>query len=373
MIFLDNASTTRVLDGVNEIVSEYNSNNFFNPSAPYVTANEVFNRIKEAKNVVLKALNGTGKLIFTGSATESNNTVLLGQLNKRFKKVLISQGEHSSVRQTIQSIKNAGFEVQEIPLTPEGIIDLEAFKILMTKEVGLVSVIHVSNETGAINPIKEMVAIAKQINPNVIFHSDGVQAFLKINVNVDDLGVDFYTISGHKVHAPKGIAGLYIRKNFKPYMLGGEQQEGLRGGTENVPGIMALKYVVEKTNVTAKREYVSGLRALLIDLIEGQNGIKINSAANNSPFVISMTLNGVNGETMVHALESEQIYISTGSACSSKIAGNNTLTAMGLDSKSVKGNIRVSIDIENTEEDIRIFVEKLIENYKKLKDKKLTF
>ena len=366
MIFLDNASTTRVLEGVDDVVKYYNSIDYFNPSASYALANEIANKIREAKRVILKSLNGSGKLIFTGSATESNNTVLLGQLNKRFKKVLVSRGEHSSISHTIQTIKNAGFEVEEIPLTHEGIVDLDAFKNLMSTEVGLVSVIHVSNETGAINPIKQMVQIAKQINPNVLFHSDGVQAFLKIPVNLDDLGVDFYTISGHKVHAPKGIAGLYIRKNLKPYLLGGGQQDGLRGGTENVSGIMALKYVVEKTNLEEKLAYVKKLRDELFHLLKNAKGITINSSIDNSPYVVSLTLDGVNGETMVHALELNGILVSTGSACSSKSSGNNTLSAMGLNSKSIRGNLRVSFDIENTIEDVRIFVDKLIENYNKL-------
>ena len=373
MIFLDNASTTRCLKGVDEIVQKYNSVEFFNPSAPYAKASNIHTEINDAKKVILKTLNAKGKFLFTGSATESNNTVLLGQLSRRFKKVLISKAEHSSISHTIQAVKNLGYEIEEIPLDSDGKVSIDAFRRMMTKDVGLVSVIHVSNETGAINPIKQLVQIAKEINPNVLFHSDGVQAFMKIPVNLDDLGVDFYTISGHKVHAPKGIAGLFIRQNAKPYLLGGEQQEGLRGGTENVSGIMALKFVVENTNVKDKQVKVALLRDLLFELLSDNEDIIINSKKENSPFVVSLTLKGVNGETMVHALEEYDILVSTGSACSSKSLGNNTLSAMGLDAKSVKGNLRVSFDIENTEEDVRIFADKLQELLVKLQARKSTF
>ena len=281
----------------------------------------------------------------------------------------MSQGEHSSIHNAIQAVRNAGFIVEEIPLTKEGTVSIEAFKQLMTKDVGLVSVIHVSNETGAINPIKELVNIAKTVNPNVLFHSDGVQACMKINVNLDDLGVDFYTISGHKIHAPKGIAGLYIRKNLKPFLIGGGQQEGLRGGTENVAGILSLKYAIENTNIQENNVHVSNLRKLLVELLSDVDGVVVNSRMENSPYIVSIGLTDVNGETMVHALESDNILVGMGSACSSKSKGNHTLLAMGLSQKEIKGNLRVSFSAENTEEEIHLFVNKLSENLIKLKNK----
>lgn len=369
MIFLDNASTTQVYDDTLEVYCKYSKELFFNPSAPYKCANDIKSTIDKATKDILKFLNGeaNSKLIYTSCATESNNTVLLNQLNKRYKKILISIGEHSSIYNLMQEVKNKGYEIQTINLTKDGTVDIEDFKNKMDNEVGLVSIMHVSNETGAINPIKELVKIAKSINPNCIFHCDGVQAMCKIKVDLKDLGVDMYTFSGHKIHAPKGIAGLYTKIDIHPYLIGGGQQSSLRAGTENVSGIMALHYAIVNTDIDSNFKKVSELFDYVCTTLSGREGIKINTNNNSSHYIVSISLSGVNGATVVNMLDECGICIGTGSACSTKKAGNTTLTAMGISSSNILGSIRVSFCEKNTIEEVKEFCDKLLEVYDKLK------
>lgn len=371
MIYFDNASTTKLDNRLNEVIYKYNNLDYFNPSAPYIKSVYISQDIQTARNNILNALNAdSNKIItFTSCATEANNTVLLGQLNKRYKKVLISDGEHKSVYNTINFIKNMGFIVETVKLNANGIVDFEDFKIKMTPDVGLVSFIHVSNETGAINPIKELCNHAKSINPNVIFHSDGVQAFGKIKVNVTDLGVDFYTVSAHKIHGPKGIAALYSKQPIKPFIIGGGQQNDNRSGTENVSGIMALGEIVKYFDIDKNYDYVSKLKEKFITFFNEKENVKINSNSNNSPYIVSISFSGVNGETLVHMLEEKDICISTGSACSSKKANNIALASMGLPTLLIKGNIRISFDTSNTEEEVEILCTELYNAYFNLYNK----
>lgn len=371
MIYFDNASTTRLDERLNEVIYKYNNLDYFNPSAPYINAVKITTDIQCSINNIKKALNANSNslIIFTSCATEANNTVLLGQLNKRYKKVLISEGEHKSIFNTINLIKSMGYIVETVKLNSTGCVDFEDFRLKMSNDVGLVSFIHVSNETGVINPIKDLCTYAKTVNPNVIFHSDGVQAFGKINVNVDDLGVDFYTISGHKIHGPKGIAALYSKRSIKPYIVGGGQQNDYRSGTENVSGIMALGEIVNYFNIDKNYKYVENLKNDFVSFFKNNNNIKINSNLNASPYIVSISFDGVNGETLVHMLEEKEICISTGSACSSKKSNNIVLASMGLNQSQIKGNIRVSFDIQNTNEEVKIVCNELLNAYLSLYNK----
>ena len=365
MIFLDNASTTKLNNDVFDIIKKYSVDDFFNPSAPYYKSREVRAKIIEAKNDILKALNGaTGSnFIFTSSATESNNSVLLGQLNKRYKKVLISKGEHNSILSTINEIEKKGFQVELVNLNKYGQVDIEDFTKKMDKDVGLVSIINVSNETGAINDIEKLVKITKAVNPNCLFHSDGVQAFGKINVDLKRLNVDYYTISAHKIHGPKGVAGLYCKTSFKPYIFGGGQQDGLRSGTENVPSIMAFAHICKNINWQQNYNQVKILKDRFISKISVNDNVIINSFNNGSPFIVSLLLKNINGETMMNALEKYDIFVGLGSACSSKKVGNSTLEAMGYSKDVVKGSLRISFDVSNTVEEIDTCASKILEIY----------
>jgi cysteine desulfurase len=356
MVFLDNASTTPVSKEVNDIVSKYNTELYFNPSAIYKYSTDISEQIQKSKQDILKALKASNddNFIFTSSATESNNTALFGSLNKKFKKVLISMSEHSSIFACINKIKELGFVVDTINLLPNGKVDEKDLLSKLTDDVGLVSIMHVSNEMGAINDIKHLCELVKSKCPNAIFHSDGVQAFGKIDVNLTNLGVDLYTISGHKVHAPKGIAGLFIKKGIilKPYIIGGGQQENLRSGTENVSGIMALTYIANHLEIEKNFQYITSFKNAFLSQIEKNNNVIINSDNNCSPYILSISFKGVKGETLVHLMEEKGFLISMGSACSSKKIGNRVLTCIGIKQEYTLGSVRISFGTQNKVEEV---------------------
>ena len=349
LIYLDNAATTKCFKKSEEIFAE-SLVDFYNPSASYRKAVEVRKKLEEARNGVLKLLGGkNGKFVFTASATESNNMVFLGVHLRPGQVVLISKGEHPAVYESAHRLEKSGIVVKDIPLTGDGVVDCDEFKKLMNKDVALVSVIHVSNETGAVNDIKTLCKIAKDINPKVIFHSDGVQAVGKIQVNLFDLGIDLYTISGHKIYTPRGIAGLWIKAGvvIDPMLVGGGQENNLRSSTENVFGALALYYSLSEVinnfdnnvyNVSRKRE--SLIRSL--ECSEIASDFIINEAGQNSPFILSLSFKGIKGEVLALSLEQDGILISTGSACSAKKAGNRVLEAMGITREHVVGSVRIS-------------------------------
>ena len=245
MLYFDNASTTKIsTNSLNSLVKA--SENYYNPSALYEPSSEVKKQIEDARAFVLtklKAKSGS-TFIFTGSATESNNSVLASHITRKDKKYLISAGEHSSVYECAKHYLQEGYNVKFIPLNKNGSVNEQALYDELSEDVVFVSVIHVSNETGAINDIKQITNRIKEFNKNIIVHSDGVQAIGKLDVNLKELGVDYYTISAHKIHGPKGIGGLYIASpnKFKPFILGGGQEFGLRSGTENVPRCKNCKF-----------------------------------------------------------------------------------------------------------------------------------
>lgn len=361
MIFLDNASTTRVLPEVQEIVNKYNTEIFYNPSALYGEAFSVSKDINKARQEILKRLGGriTDNLIFTSCATESNNMVLKASI-KKHTKALVSIGEHPSVYKTALDLKNNGYDIEFLPINKDGVVDIETFKKYMTPEVDFVSIMHVNNETGAINAIEQLVRIAKSINDKVIFHCDGVQAFGKLNVNVTKLGVDFYTISGHKIHAPKGIGALYIKdsKHIKPLLLGGGQESEFRSGTENVSGIIGLNKASEVAvnNIEANFEHVRTLNNYVRDNVKNAY---IISKENASPYILMLGFAGCRAETILHMVEEKGFLIGNGSACSSKKKENRNLESMGYRQDIIEGAIRVSFSHDNTLEDIKNFVEVL--------------
>ena len=358
MIFLDNASTTQVLPEVQEIVNKYNVELFYNPSAIYGDAFSISREINLVRKNLIKRLGGrdNDNLIFTSCATESNNMVLKACIKKNTK-ALVSMGEHPSVFKTAQELKNNGFDVEFLKLTKDGTIDLNYFRKVMTPEIGFVSIIHVNNETGAINDIAQISSIAKRVNPKVLIHSDGVQAFGKINVNVSQLGVDFYTISGHKFHAPKGIGALYIKDSrfVKPLLQGGGQEQEFRSGTENVSGIMALDKASEIaiTNLTSNLEKVKELNAYVRESLDLAY---IISSENASPYVLMVSFAGCRAETILHIMEEEGYLIGNGSACSSKKRENRNLSEMGYRQDVVEGAVRISFSRFNTLEEVQSFV-----------------
>ena len=355
MIYLDNAATTPIPLNALKTYNFYASEQFFNPSGIYNVAVKVKNDIQSAKETILNSLKTfKGNIIFTSSATEANNLAIFGSLKSNFKKIVLSMADHPSVYNVGLELENKGYNVEFCPLQKNGQIDYEVLEQILDENTSLISIIHVCNETGAINDLKRINDLRNKKCPNAILHADGVQAFSKIKINLDYYGVDLYTISGHKMFAPKGIACLFVRDglHLKPILYGGGQENNLRSGTENVPAIMALKTaVLEIGDIQKNYDYVKKLKDRFILNLKDVACI-VNSNETNSPYILSLTFKGVNGETLVHMLEQNGIYVSTGSACSSKKKGNRILSSMSIRPEDVAGSIRVSFSKRNTFEEI---------------------
>lgn len=341
MIYLDNAATTPMLPEVVEAYEKATAN-FFNPSSLYQPALFLRERCENVKAKICKKLgvNFDGNFIFTGSATEANNLALFGLARKNFEKILVTEGEHPSVYNSALALQQQGYVVEFVPLAPNGEIDYVKLDEMMTPSTGLVSVIHVSNETGAVNDLARISRIIRRKNKSCIFHSDGVQAFGKLSFILGNFGVDAYTISAHKMHGPKGIGGLWVRdrKLLKPIMHGGEQEYNLRPGTENTANIFAFEAAVNALSVMDYDKLEKVCSAFKNNL---SPNIKCN-LQQHSPYILSITCPGVKGETLVNMLSDKEVYIGTGSSCSSKKVGNKSLASMGLKKKDIEGSLRIS-------------------------------
>ena len=357
MIFLDNASTTKIYD---EALKEYNEqsvNNFYNASALYKSGSDVLKQINKARANLIKLLGGSiiDNLIFTSGATEANNMAVNGSIRKNCGKLVFSYAEHPAIFNVAKNLQNQGYNVEFVNLTKDGVVDEEDFKQKI-KGASFISVMHVCNETGAVNDIKRLVRIAKTENKDVIFHSDGVQAFGKIAVNVKDLGVDLYTISAHKIHGPKGVGALYVKKgiNLKPSVFGGGQEFGLRSGTENTCGILAFNVAAQKIVENQKINFscVTKLKEEFLRELTNNFDVIINSTNVCSPYIISFAVLKVKAETILHMAEEQDVLISNGSACSSKHTDNRILSAMGIDANTIASSVRVSFSEFNTTNEV---------------------
>lgn len=350
IFYLDNAATTKMFDDVKEKSSKFLNVDFYNPSAVYKQSVDVKREVENSRNKLLDFLGGLSddKLIFTGSATEANNMVIFSQRNFAGKKYLFGAGEHPSVKECAKELEKRGYNVLFVPLDKSGRIDEEKYKQMLDSNVVFVSVQHVSNETGAVNNIKRLVSLAKKANPNVKFHSDGVQAFMKFPIDVQDLGVDYYTISAHKIGGAKGVGALYVKKGSKisPVVFGGGQEDGLRSGTENVFGIVSFALAAEKMNADMKQnfEIVSKMREELLSELSKVGVNYVVHGESGVPHTMNIMLEkSIRGETLVHALERRGILLSTGSACSATKHLNSTLEAMGVPNSEILASERISI------------------------------
>ena len=372
--YLDNAATTQMFADVFDNVSKYYLTKFYNPSSVYYKAVEVKKDLESARKSILNCLGTSdGDLYFTGSATEANNMVVFSQRNLKGKKFLFGAGEHPSVLECAKELQKKGYDVKYLPLTKDGIIDIEKYKeIISFGDIAFISVQHVSNETGAINPISKLVKLARKYNREVLFHSDGVQAFGKLDLSVLDLDVDYYTISAHKIYGPKGVGGLYVKNGVKinPIIFGGGQEFGVRSGTENVFGIMAFKYCAERVakDIKINHERVAQMRKSLLNEINA-SGINFVVHGDGVPHTMNICFSKkVRGETLVHALEKRNIFMSTGSACSSTKNYNVTLEAMGISADEILSSVRISFS-PYMEFNAKIIAKVIVEELKKLEDK----
>lgn len=349
IFYLDNAATTRMFDEVKNQSSKFLCEDFFNPSAVYKQSVDVKRVIENSRDVLKDVLGASSsdRLIFTGSATEANNMVIFSQKNFSGKKFLFGAGEHPSVLECVKELSKRGFEVLFVPLEKTGRVDEEKFKSMLDENVVFVSIQHVSNETGAVNNIKKLVSLARKSNKNVLFHSDGVQAFMKFPIDVSDLDVDYYTISAHKIGGAKGVGALFVKKGAKinPLVFGGGQENSLRSGTENVFGISSFSSAVQIMKKDQKQNFekVSKMRQDLLEELKKQE-IEFCVHGEGVPHTMNIMLEkSIRGETLVHALESRGVLISTGSACSATKHFNSTLEAMGIPNSEILSSVRISI------------------------------
>ena len=370
MIYFDNASTTKTLPTVNKVVVDALESSFYNPSSLHTPGFAARQQLEKARRQMLSLLHASNSdLIFTGSATEANNLALF---QSKRGKVLVGAGEHPSILAVANQMIADGRQVEFVPLDRSGVIDKEKFLAMLSPDVSFVSIQFVSNETGAINDIAELAKETKKVAPRALFHSDMVQALGKIDVDIARLGVDLATFSAHKIHGPKGVGALVFSKNIKlkPQILGGGQEKGVRSGTENLPLILgfvaALDYCLKDREIAFQR--AKHIKARLVDGFE-KSGLMFNVHGFGSPFILSVSFADIRGESLMHALETEDILIATGSACSSKKVGNTTLEAMGHKKSEILGNIRISFGHEVvSEDDIDKVVSAIARNVKKLKD-----
>lgn len=366
-VYFDNASTTKPSDEVIDFLSENLRDCYGNPSSLHELGLKAELKMQKAQSRVLKALGANdGKIYFTSGGTEANNLAVMGTVflkQKRGKKIVVSQMEHSSVLDTCRHLKESGFEVTELAPDINGFIDLESIKEAVTPDTIFFSMMLVNNEVGAFEPVKEAVKIIKNQAPNAIIHTDAVQAYGKIPFKVSDLGIDLMSFSGHKIHAPKGIGGLYVAKNVKisPILFGGEQQDKIRPGTESVPLTCAfgLASEIAQKNLKANYEKVKEIKTYLAENVLKLPGVVLNGKLeDSSPYLLNISVLGYKSETLLHFLSDRGIYLSSGSACQ-KGAASHVLISMGLNKERVDSALRLSFSDDNTLDDAKYFIETL--------------
>lgn len=370
MIYLDNAATTKMFEKGVDVYKKYACQSFFNPSAGYNQSILLTNELNEVRKELLNKLGAKkGSIIFTSGATESNNLAIMGSKRNGKYEYVFSQGEHPSVYNVAKELQGQGFTVHFVPLKNDGQIDYEALKSVLNERTRLVSVMHVSNETGAINDLAYIDNIRNEYAPKALLHVDGVQAFCKLNYNIDKYNIDFYTISAHKFHGPKGVGALYVKnpQTIKNIIFGGGQENGYRSGTENVAGIMAMRYAFNNIDVKDNFDKVTKLSNILKDILK--NDDRLNVIETNNPYIINVGFKGVNGETLMRVLQDNGILVSKGSACSTKKAGNRILESMGYIKEDIKTHIRISLDAELTEEEIQIAGKTMLKIYNDIWEK----
>jgi cysteine desulfurase len=374
MIYLDNAATTPVSDEVIEIVIKYLKEKYYNPSALYGAASEISKDILNARKGIADLLSvNPDEIYFTGSGTESDNVALLNTSKRIGSRIIISAAEHAAIYNTAMELKQRGFDIVLAPVDRFGRVIEDGFISLLDDNTSLVSIIHVNNETGAVNDVEKLSKITKEYNKRIIFHSDGVQAFGKRALDLKASNIDLYSFSGHKISAPKGIGGLYIRKGVgvRPSLYGGGQENNFRASTENVAGIMALDYAAHKSILNYINNYNTMLQLLrkTADFIVKSipnTIINSNLDGNSAQNIISFAFKKIRGEVLLHSLESYGIIVGTGSACSSKKGSNRIGEAINLPKDYHNGIIRVSISPDTKEEDLVFAAEMIVKEYNKL-------
>ena len=371
-IYLDNAATTKPSKEAMTALRLYSDKMFYNPSASYAPALEVKREITQAAQTIADLLGAAkDEIIFTSCATESNNYAFECGIKNKKGNAVVSAAEHASVYESALRLKNKGIDVRFVRPGSDGIVHAEDVAAATDANTAFVSVIHCSNETGAINDIAAISEAIKKISPKAVVHSDGVQAFCKIPTNVNKLGTDLYSISAHKVGGLKGIGALYVKKGFnmQPFIVGGGQQKNRRSGTENVCGIIGFAESAKTYAAKAASFDGNKLREIFINSLAGKIDFKVNGNADNSGYILSLSFRGLRGEIIAHVMEDRGVLIGLGSACSTHIRTNRVLGAIGVDRAYAEGSVRISFSPDNTADEVSFAANALVETVCELKSK----
>ncbi len=363
-IYLDNSATTRPLPQVRDAMMRALDEDYGNPSSLHRKGMEAEQMVRRAREQIAQTMRVDEKeIFFTSGGTESNNLAILGTAlaNRRAGKHLITTPiEHPSVQNTMRALEEQGFEVTRLPVDEVGRVSLSALEAAVRPDTILVSVMMVNNEIGTIEPVEEIGALIKKINPNTLFHVDAVQAYGKLTIRPKKSRIDLLSASSHKIHGPKGCGFLYVRDKAKihPIVFGGGQEKNLRSGTENVPGIVGMGAAAEEMyrDHEQKTEKMYACRERLAEGLKRLPGVTLNGPEGReaAPQVVSAGFSGIRSEVLLHALEEEGICVSAGSACSSngRHHPSETLTAIGRKGEELESTLRFSLSIFTTEEEI---------------------
>ncbi len=372
MIYLDNAATTRPDSGCLEVAGQYLTEKFYNPSALYAEGYNLHRELVKTRSDLLNLVANDRDfgIIFTSCGTEADNHAIF--FGGRRGNVVTTLGEHSAVFSAVNELKERGIEVRFAALNGDGSVNVQSLLGLVDNQTSLVSVIHVNNETGAINDINAIAKAVKMKNARTLFHSDGVQAFGKLPYRLSS-DVDLYSLSAHKIGGIKGTGALIKRKNLalKPYIYGGGQEDGLRSGTENVFGIKMLECAAKKRYSQIEENYghVQKLNLTLRERLD-KNLFRFISGENGSPYILCVAADGVRGEIILHEVNDKGLIIGTGSACSSnsKKRYSRIILSCGIDETTADGVLRLSFCPENTVEEVEKAADILNETVKRRKE-----
>lgn len=362
-VYFDNAATTRVMKSAADMVLKVMTEDYANPSARHRKGMEAESHIRKAAETIAGTLKVEPKeIIFTSGGTESNNMALMGGTlaNRRAGSHVITTGvEHPSVYNPLGYLADQGFEITYLPVDEAGHVSPRDLAAAMREETILVSVMYVNNEVGALEPVEELSKVVKERNPHALFHVDAIQAYGKYVIRPKRQGIDLMSVSGHKLHAPKGVGFLYAADGvkLKPLIYGGGQQRNLRSGTENVPGIAGLGVAAGEMYAGHEEKVarLCGLKDYMMEKLQTLEGITVNSLPGclSAPHILSVSFEGVRGEVLLHSLEEKGIYVSSGSACSSNHpAASKTLKAVGVKPLLLASTLRFSFGLYNAREEV---------------------
>ena len=366
--YFDNSATTQVSARAFSILQKTMLEDYGNPSSKHVKGVEAERYVRDAAEKIAKTLKASPKeLVFTSGGTESDNLAIIGSAlmrKGRGRHLITSAIEHPAVYAAMDFLVEQGFELTVLPVDGSGHVSVEDLRSAIRPDTILVSVMHVNNEMGAVEPLQDLAAAVHEGGRDILFHVDAIQGYGKFRIHPKRLGIDMLSVSGHKLHAPKGIGFLYIRNglHIHPILFGGGQQKGMRSGTVNVPGIAALGVACEEAyeNFDEKTAHMAALKDRTIDGVLTIPDVRVNSGRGmeSAPHIVSISVKGVRSEVLLHALEDRGICVSSGSACSSHHPGiSGTLKGIGLPDELLDATIRVSFCAENTDEEVDYFLQ----------------